>query len=118
MSTIVAPTRMASDRLQLFTKALFDACVPPSGECVSVQGELLRASARLQSEYFRNALYNYYWEWDESEEGNPDVAGTYFGALLFFVLDTLISNRNQALDAEDVAYFTMVRSAVEPDYLR
>lgn len=30
------------------------------GQCVSVQGELVRANERLQSEYFRNGLGNYY----------------------------------------------------------
>src|SRR5262245_60792312 len=101
-------SRMSSERLQLFTKALLDACVPlpQSGECGSVQGELIRANTRLQSEYFRNAMGNYYWEWGDSDEGNPEVASTFFGALLFFLLDTLISNRNEALDAEDLAYFT------------
>ena len=40
-------TAPGSDRLEAFTKALYQALVPNSGACVSVQGELVRANERL-----------------------------------------------------------------------
>src|ERR1700722_7587024 len=102
---------MGSERLRAFNKAMWAALVPPEGECASVQGELIRASERLQGEYFRNGLGNYY-------EPAATLGETFYGGMLVFLLDTLIANRSTALDAEDVAYFEEVRRLVEPDWLR
>ena len=37
---------------------------------------------------------------------------------MFFVIDTMIANRNHSLDDEDVAYFGHVRACVGPDWAR
>lgn len=105
--------RMPSERLQAFTKALWEGLVPESGSCASVQGELIRANACLQSEYFRNGMGNYF-----GREPNDTLADTYYGELLLFVLDTMIANRNLALSDDDIAYFTEVRGEIEPQWLR
>ena len=99
--------RPASERLQAFTKALWDGLVPKHGACTSVQGELVRANDRLLGECLRNGMANYF---------DPDetLAENYYGALLLFVLDTMIANRNEALSDEDVAYFTEVRRELSP----
>jgi hypothetical protein len=109
-----AECRPASDRLQTFTKVLWDVLVPAAGECASVQGELVRARGRLESEYFQNGMANYYLR-DRPTEG---LADRYYGKLLLFLLDVLIENRSHAIDAEDVAFFSTVRSALEADWLR
>ena len=38
---------MPGERLQAFTKALWDALVPGNGSCASVHGELIRANETL-----------------------------------------------------------------------
>ena len=101
-------------RLDAFTKALWDALVPSSGECVSVQGELVRANQRLRSEHFRNGMANYYRP-DEPDQG---FAESYYGALLLFVIGTLLENANGALTAEGVAYFTAARARASADWTR
>ena len=103
---------MPSDRLQAFTKALWDALVPRSSECASVQGELIRANERLQSEYLRNGLANYY----APPEPGHTLADNHYGRLLLFLLDTLIENRNHPADDDDVRCFTDVRRLVEADW--
>lgn len=103
--------RLPSERLQAFTKALREGLVPSHGSCASIQGELVRANDRLQGEYFRNGMGNYFHRTDT-------LAGNYYGELLLFVLDTMIANRNHALSEEDVAYFTEIRREVEPQWLR
>ena len=105
--------RPPSERLQAFTKMLWDALVPKDGECVSVQGELIRGKGRLQHEYANGAMFNYYW----SDDGDT-LPETYFGKLLFFVLDTMIANRNNSLVDQDVAYFSRVRGLLETDWVR
>ena len=104
--------RPPSDRLQAFTKTLWDALVPRSGECASVQGELIRVSERLQSEYLCNGLANYY----APPEPGRTLADNNYGRMLLFMLDTLIENRNHPADADDVGWFTEVRRHVEPDW--
>ena len=106
--------RLPSERLQAFTKALWDALVPGEGACASVQGELIRANERLQSEYFRNGMGNYF----HREEPDGTLADNYYGELILFVLDTMIANRNEALADDDVAYFTEIRREIEPQWLR
>jgi hypothetical protein len=101
-------------RLHAFTRTLSDALVPDSGSCVSVQGELIRANDRLQGEYFRNGLTNYFGR----DEPDGTLAGNYYGELLLFVLETMIANRNQPLANDDVAYFSEIRRDVEPQWLR
>ena len=106
--------RPGSERLQAFTKALWDALVPAEGSCASVQGELIRAHERLQSESFRNGMGNYF----HREHPDGTLADNYYGELVLFVLDTMISNRNHALSDDDVAYFSAVRRDIEPQWLR
>ena len=105
--------RPQSERLVAFTKVLWDALVPKDDECVSVQGELIRASGRLQHEYASNAMYNYYW----ADDGDA-LADTYFGKLVFFMVDTMVANRNDSLDDEDVEYFSRLRGLLGPDWVR
>jgi len=113
------PAAAESERLRAFTKALWDALVPPSGECIAVQGELVRANERLQSELFRNGLSNYYCQEGHGPGGREGtVADNHYGKLLLFLLGTLVANRNGALDAEDVAYFEAVLRLVSPDWER
>jgi hypothetical protein len=106
--------RPASERLEFFTKALWSTLVPPNGACVSVQGELIRASERLQSEYFRNGMANYF----RAEAPGAALTTNYYGGLLVFLLDTLLANRSAALSAADVGYFRGVRDALEPQWRR
>lgn len=106
--------RPGSERLQAFTKALWDALVPDDGSCASVQGELIGANERLQSEHFRNGMGNYFGR----AEPDETLADTFYGELVLFMLDTMIANRNQALSDDDVAYFTEVRRDIEPQWLR
>ena len=94
--------RMPSERLQAFTKALWDALVPDDSSCASVQGELIRAKDRLDGEHFRNGMGNYF----SRDEPDKTLAANYYGELVLFLLDTMIANRNQALADDDVAYFT------------
>jgi hypothetical protein len=101
----------ASDRLEAFTQAIYTALVPESGACVSMQGELVRAIERICSEALRNGMMNYY-------EASEPLADNYYGALVLFVLATMIENRGSALDAEDVAYFVELRRILEPDRAR
>jgi predicted DNA-binding WGR domain protein len=100
-------TAAANERLLAFTQALRDALVPRNGECLSLQGELVRANDRLGSEYFRNGMGNYYEDGVRPEDN-------YYGKLLLFMLGTLTENRGNALSNEDVAYFSGVRRQVEP----
>jgi hypothetical protein len=97
-----------NERLQTFTKAMWSALVPDNGECVSVQGELVRANERLFSELLRNGMGNYY---DERE----DVRHNYYGRLVLLILDTLVENRGGALDADDVAYFRDTHGRLDRD---
>jgi hypothetical protein len=106
--------RMPSERLQAFTKALWDALVPDNDSCASVQGELIRANERLQAEYFRNGMGNYFGR----DEPEGTLADNYYGELLLFILDTLLAKGNRALSNDDVAYFTEVRREIEPQWLR
>jgi hypothetical protein len=101
----------SSERLQAFTEAMWKALVPPRGECVSVQGEMIRGNDRLMSELLRNGMGNYYHP-DETTSEN------YYGQMLMLILDTLIENKNGPLSAEDVAAFTEIRRRVEPDRAR
>src|SRR5664279_6233165 len=80
--------RMPGERLAAFTKAMWDALVPGNGSCASVQGELVRANERLQSEYFRNGMGNYFGR----DEPNETLADNHYGALLLFILDTMVAN--------------------------
>ena len=98
-------------RLEEYTDTLYRVLVPGSGDSASVQDELIRARSRLESDYYREGMGNYY-EHDASE----NLAETYYGGLVVFMLDTLIENRNQALDDQDVAYFVEVRRTVEPNW--
>jgi hypothetical protein len=106
--------RLPSERLQAFTKALWDALVPESGACASVQGELVRARDRLEGEYYRNGMGNYF----RRDEPDRTLIDNYYGGLLVFLLDTMIANRGGALSEDDVAYFTEVRRDIEPQWLR
>lgn len=103
----------ASERLREFTKAMWNSLVPSSGPCASLQGELVRANERLQSEYLRNGMGNYFVR-DEPQES---LADNHYGQLVLLVLDTMIANRNQALVEDDVAYFAEVRRQIEPQWL-
>jgi len=104
-------TTPASARLLAFMKALWDAFVPDSGECLSVQGELVRVNDRLVGELLRNGFGNYY-EADDDEK----LEDMFYGKMLLFLLDTLVANRGEALDVEDVAYFEAVRGAALVDW--
>ena len=106
--------RSPSERLEAFTEALWDALVPREGSCASVQGELIRANARLQGEYFRNGMCNYFGR----DRPDGTLADNHYGELLLFMLDTMIANRNRALSDDDVAYFAEVRRDIEPQWLR
>jgi hypothetical protein len=94
------------ERLEAFTRKVWDALVPPSGECVSVQGEMVRAHSRLTSEHYRNGMGNYYTP-DHDDHGFADG---HYPRLLVFVLEKLIANANAANDALTVDYF---RNALE-----
>lgn len=106
--------RMASERLIAFLEAIWDTLVPESGTCVSMQGELVRAKARLDNEHFRNGMCNFY---DCDQTGTP-IGETHYGGMLLFILDTMIENKNDALDEDDVAYFADVRAVIEPQWSR
>lgn len=112
-----APPKMRSERLQAFHKALWDALVPASGESTSVQGELIRAVERLHSDSLCEGMGNYY-EGMGDRGDSAKVEDTYLGQLMVFMLDTLIENRNQGLDTEDVAYFADARTRMSSDWLR
>jgi hypothetical protein len=99
---------LGNARLLAFAQAIRDALIPASGPCVSMQGELVRANGRLMSELLRNGMCNYY---DDGEA----LATNYYGALMIFLLGTLIENRNRALSDEEVAYFAEARQRLEPD---
>ena len=103
-----------SERLQAFTNALWEALVPESGACASLQGELIRALGRLRSEHFRNGMGNYFGR-DHAEQ---TLADTYYGGLVLLILDTMMANRNQALSEDDVAYFAEILREIEPQWLR
>jgi len=98
----------SSERLQSFTKALWEALVPRSGECASVQGELVRANERLLTECLQNGMGNYYVE-------DEEIGQSSYGRLVLFILRTLVENRGGALDAEEVAYFAEIRGRLERD---
>ncbi len=98
----------ASERLEAFTKSIWAALVPDDGECISLQGELVRANDRLCSEALRNGMMNYYAVGEPIEEN-------YYGQLLLLLLDTMIANRGGALDGDDVAYFVELKRLVGPN---
>src|SRR6188508_1244741 len=100
------------DRLTEFTQALWNALVPQDGECISVQGELVRAILRLESEHYRNGMMNYYAP-DTPAHG---LADGYYPKLLLFVTETLAANRNGANADASVAYFADVRKRAESDW--
>ncbi|AKV00430.1 hypothetical protein AKJ09_07093 [Labilithrix luteola] len=108
--------RIPSERLRAFTKALWNALVPASGACASVQGELIRANDRLQGEYYREGMGNYYEPGTNANGGPQSTYACAPRALLVFVLDTLVENRGGGLDDDDVAFFQTTRLAVESDY--
>ena len=93
--------------LAAFTKRLWDALVPNSGACVSVQGELVRVTERLGTEAITQAMWTYY----ETADGR-----SRYGAMIVFLLDTLVANRTGALDEEDVGYFARVRGRLDTDW--
>jgi hypothetical protein len=100
-------TAEATQELAAFTKKLWDALVPSSGACVSVQGELVRVNERLWAEAMQEGMGNYY----ESDDGRAR-----YGAMIVFLLDTLVANRAGALEGEDVDYFARVRGALDTDW--
>ena len=100
------------ERLQAFNKSIWDRLVPRSGPCRSLQGELVRASLRLQSEYYRNGLGNYYVR-EKPEEG---LADNPYGGGVLLVIDTLVANRGGSLHERDVTYLTKMREAVVRDW--
>ena len=99
-------------RLGVFVKALWDALVPESGECFTLQAEMVRAYGRLQSEHFQNGLCNYYMA-DEPHHGFAD--GHYPG-LLVFLLEKLVANANAASDGLTVDYFADVLERAPRDW--
>jgi hypothetical protein len=103
----------ATEELAAFTKKVWDALVPRTGECTSVQGELVRATERLFAEAFNEGMGNYY----DGVESSADLARSYYGAMVIFVLDTLVASRGRALDDDDVEYFANVRSRLDADWL-
>lgn len=107
-------SRPPSERLQAFTQSLWQALVPASGPCASIQGELVRARGRLTIELRSSGMENFF----QREEPGLALADTYLGGLLLFMLDTLAHDRSGALSASDLAYFAAVREAVEPEWLR
>jgi hypothetical protein len=100
-------------RLQDFTQALLGALVPHSGSCSSVQGELVRAHAILVEELARSRMGNYY-----PNHVSQQLGATLYSALLVLVLDTLIANRNDGLNPEDVAYLVAARQTLDTDWER
>jgi hypothetical protein len=102
----------ASDRLLAFHKAMWDGLVPKSGECASVQGELVRVIERLMSELLREGMGNYYTPDDDGD----GFADGFYPKMAAFLLDTLAANRGGALDADDVAAFAGARALLEADW--
>jgi hypothetical protein len=100
------------ERLAAFTRALWDALVPPSGECVSVQGELVRANGRLQNEHFRNGMCNYY----SPDAPGHGLADGYYPKLLVFIAKTIAANPNDANDDETVGWFTDLPTLAQSDW--
>jgi hypothetical protein len=88
------------DRLRDFLGAIWKTLVPSTGECASLQGELVRADARLSDESYRNGLGNYYHP-DQETDG---FAEGFYPKMLVFLLETLAANANDANDADTVAY--------------
>lgn len=110
----IPSNRMPSERLVAFLKAMWDALVPDSGACVSMQGELVRAKQRLDNEHYRNGMCNYF----DCDQSNLSMSESHYGGMMLFILDTMIENRNDALTEEDVAYFVDVRAVIEPQWRR
>jgi hypothetical protein len=104
--------QMGSERLRAFYEALWKAVVPSSREPVSLQGELLRVVTWLRGDFLKEGMENYYG--DDRHERFEDMP---VGPMVIVMLDTLIENRNRALDDEDVAYFIAVRRVVHSDWL-
>jgi hypothetical protein len=104
-------TSLGSERLQAFLKAMYEAFVPSSGECISLQGELVRASDRLWSECLRNGMCNYY-------VGDESVAQNYYGDLVLLIIGTLTENKNIALSADDLSFFLETRQRLDADRVR
>jgi len=102
----------SSERLRAFYEALWKALVPRSRDPVSIQGELVRVVTWLRGDFLKEGMDNYYG--DESDERLEDMP---LGPTVIVMLDTLVENRNRALDDEDVAYFTAVRRVVHSDWL-
>lgn len=91
---------------------LWKALVPESGECRSLQGELVRADGRLNSEHYRNGFGNYYAGHEETE----GFEGAFYPRMLVFILTTLIANANEANDAAAIAYFEGVLARAPADW--
>jgi hypothetical protein len=102
---------VGGDRLEAVTRALYAALVPPMGECVSLQGELVRANDRLITEHLQNGGLNYY-------DSTRTFATGYYSALLVLVLETLTANRGGALVGDDVAYFAEFLQSAGRDFVR
>jgi len=100
-------TELSSPRLQSYHQVLWTALVPRSGECASIQGEMIRAVERLRAELLRNGMGNYY------DRGPLD--SNHYGKLLTLVLDTLARSEGSALSTDDVGYFAKARSGLDAD---
>lgn len=98
-------------RLRAFIDTLWKRLVPSNGECVSVQGELVRVNGRLTSELFRNGMCNYYGSGTEEEES------LYVGWAVF-LLDTLIENEGEANRADELAPLVVARGLISADCAR
>lgn len=101
--------RPTGPRLESFLDAVWKALVPKQGECRSVQGQLVLAIQHLQAVFLRDGPEPYY---DTEGSANRLVA------MLRHVLDTLVANRGEALDPEDVAFFASIRAQVDSDWRR
>ncbi len=100
-------------RLDAFIDSLYRDLVPGSGESATIQGELIRAHARLTTECYREGMGNYY---DDELDPNDTFADSPYGQLAVFLLDTLIANRGEPLEADDVAAFAAARRDLEPNW--
>lgn len=100
------------ERLTAYVGALWNALVPSSGECASVQGELVRVQGRLSNEHYRNGTGNYYTPYED----HHGFADGVYPQMLVFLCTTLVANANDANDAATVAYFADVLANAPADW--
>ena len=98
-------------RLADFVKRVWEGLVPSSGECVSVQGELIRVPGRLLGELFRNGFSNYY----DSDRPRTE---SHYGGWLEFALGVVLENQGDANTDADLGLLRDARAHLDADYAR